>query len=402
MARPPLEVADVLAAHARAFFEARSGIVSSAKRRVVRKLVTCRTAALGGHIDRCDRCDYERVSYNSCRNRHCPKCQAAARAEWLEAREADLLPVEYFHVVFTVPAGIAEITLQNKKIMYAILLRASAETVQQIAGDPKHLGARIGLLSVLHTWGQNLLHHPHVHCVVPGGGLSPDGNSWVSCRPGFFLPVGVLSKVFRGKFLDMTRHAFANGELSFQGALAPLNDAHAFATHLKTACETDWVVYAKPPFGGPAQVLKYLARYTHRIAISNHRLVSLENGRIKFRWKDYAHGNRHRTMTLDAGEFIRRFLLHVLPKGFMRIRHFGFLANACRTERLRRCRELLGCSSPTSVVAEDANDSLDDDKLRRCPSCSEGHLIRRELPPFHPDLAPRPVAKPPPALAGTP
>lgn len=380
MARPSLEMADVLAAHADAFFEARGGIVSSAKRRVVRNIVTCRTSALGGHIERCDRCDYERVSYNSCRNRHCPRCQAAARAEWLDARGADLLPVEYFHVVFTVPTGIAEIALQNKKAMYAVLLRASAETLQQIAADPKHLGARIGVLSVLHTWGQNLLHHPHVHCVVPGGGLSPDGDKWVSCRPGFFLPVRVLSKVFRGKFIDFTRRAFAKGELSFQGELARLNDPHAFASHLSTAYATDWVVYAKPPFGGPGQVLKYLARYTHRVAIANHRLVSLDDSQVTFRWKDRTHGNRPRTMTLGACEFIRRFLLHVLPRGFMRIRHFGFLANPCRAEQLRRCRELLASPTPTSAAASDSNGCSDDDEPRRCPSCEVGRLIRLELP----------------------
>jgi hypothetical protein len=319
----------VLAAHAGAFFRASGGAVSSAKRRVVRKLVTCRSPALGGHIDRCDQCDYERVSYNSCRNRHCPKCQAAARAMWLEAREADLLPVEYYHVVFTVPPAIAEVALQNKKVMYGILMRASAETLLQIAADPKHLGARIGVLSVLHTWGQNVMHHPHVHCVVAGGGISPEGNRWVSCPPGFFLPVKVLSKVFRGKFLEQTRRAFARGELSFQGPLACLEDPDAFASRLKATYATDWVVYAKPPFGGPTQVLRYLARYTHRVAISNRRLVSLQNGRVKFRWKDYAHGNRCRTMTLEATEFIRRFLLHVLPKGFMRIRSSGLLANPC-------------------------------------------------------------------------
>jgi len=377
--RPLLEVADVLSAHADAFFEARGGAMSSAKRRVVRKLVTCRSAALGGHIDQCDQCDYERISYNSCRNRHCPKCQAAARAEWLEAREADLLPVEYFHVVFTVPLGIAEIALQNKKAMYGILLRASAETLQKIAADPKHLGARVGVLSVLHTWGQNLMHHPHVHCVVPGGGISLEGDKWVPCRPGCFLPVKVLSKIFRGKFLAMTRRAFAQGELSFQGHLARLNDADAFDAHLQATYATDWVVYAKPPFGGAGQVLRYLARYTHRVAISNRRLVSLENGKVKFRWKDYAHGNRHRTMSLDAHEFIRRFLLHILPKGFMRIRHFGFLANACRTEQLRRCRKLLGCSR-ANVPVDIADNSSPDDQPRLCPSCRTGHLIRCDLP----------------------
>ena len=375
MARPPIEVADIFAAHADTFLKMRGNAVSSAKRRVLRDLVVCRTAALGGHLERCDKCGHERPAYDSCRNRHCPKCQAAARAKWLEARATDLLPVEYFHVVFTVPASIAEIALQNKKEMYGILMRASAETLKQIAADPKHLGAKIGFLSVMHTWGQNLHHHPHVHCVVPGGGLSLDGERWVSCRPGFFLPVRVLSSVFRGKFLDLTRRAFADGKLEFQGALAKLGDADAFAAHLKKSYATDWVVYAKPPFGGPAQVLKYLARYTHRVAISNHRLVSLRNDQVQFRWKDYARGNRQRVMTLDAVEFIRRFLLHVLPKGFVRIRQYGLLANRCRTENLDRCRELIG--------AEDSGDIKDsicalanDGQEPACPTCGEGTMIR--------------------------
>ena len=339
MARPPLEVADIFAAHTDAFLRAHGNAASSAKRRVLRDLVLCRTAALGGHLERCDNdeCGHERPAYDSCTNRHCPKCQAAARAKWLEARAADLLPVEYFHVVFTVPPAIAEIALQNKKVMYGILMRACAETLKQIAADPKHLGAKIGFLSVLHTWGQNLHHHPHVHCVVPGGGLSLDGERWVSCCPGFFLPVGVLSSVFRGKFLDLTRQAFADGKLQFQGSLAKLEDADAFAAHLKKSYVNNWVVYAKRPFGGPAQVLKYLARYTHRVAISNHRLVSLRNDQVQFRWKNYARGNRQRVMTLDAVEFIRRFLLHVLPNGFVRIRQYGLLANRCRTENLARC-----------------------------------------------------------------
>lgn len=387
MVRPPIEVADVFAAHANAFLQALGAAASSAKRRVIRRLLICRTAALGGHVEYCNRCDYERIAYNSCRDRHCPKCQAAARAAWLDARESDLLPVEYFHVVFTVPTAVAEIALQNKKTMYGILMRASQETLRQVAADPRRLGARIGGLSVLHTWGQNLMHHPHVHCVVPGGGLSLDGSRWVSCRPGFLLPVKVLSRVFRGKFLDMTRRAFAKGELSFQGSLSRLNDTQAFASRLDATYATDWVVYAKPPFGGPAQVLRYLARYTHRVAISNRRLVALDDGKVKFRWKDYAHGNRHRTMTLDACEFIRRFLLHVLPKGFMRIRHFGFLANACRAAQLGRCRDLLDCSAP----ATDRNEpeQTQDNSDRRCPSCERGRLIRLRLPANHPRLRAR-------------
>lgn len=396
MVRPPLEVADIFTRHAADFFRAHGGLVSSAKRRVVRKIMLCRTAALGGHVERCNQCDYERIAYDSCRDRHCPKCQAAARAEWLEDREADLLPVEYFHVVFTVPPAIAQIALQNKAVMYDILMRASVETLKQIAADPKHLGARIGGISILHTWGQNLLHHPHVHCVVPGGGLSPDRERWIACRPGFFLPVKVLSRLFRGKLLGLTHRAFAAGRLSFQGQLARLNDARSFAAHLSATRATEWVVYAKPPFGGPQQVLRYLARYTHRVAISNHRLLRLEEGRVTFRWKDYAHGNRHRTMTLEAIEFIRRFLLHVLPKGFVRIRHFGMLANPCRSEQLQRCRELLACTATPTLTA-DVHGSPD--APDRCPSCGQGQLIRHEIAPFNSRLRPLPRAKPPPSTS---
>ena len=277
MARPSLEVADVFAAHADAFIRGVGRAVSWARRRVLNQLIACRTSLLGGHVERCNECDYERVSYNSCRNRHCPKCQATAPAQWLDARAKDLLDVEYFHVVFTVPPPIAQIALQNKKVMYNILFRASTETLKTIAADPKHLGAEIGFLSVLHTWGQNLMHHPHIHCVVPGGGLSPDGTKWISCPAGFFLPVRVLSAVFRGKLLEMTRRAFAAEELAFQGKdLKKLNGPAAFEAHLRTTLSKNWVVYAKRPFGGPEQVLKYLANYTHRVAISNHRLCRCE------------------------------------------------------------------------------------------------------------------------------
>ena len=377
MVRPPIEVADIFAAHADTFLEVYGEAVSSAKRRVLRDLVVCRTAALGGHMERCDECGHERPAYDSCRNRHCPKCQAAARAKWLEARAADLLPVEYFHVVFTVPPPIAAIALQNKKVMYGILMRAAAETLKQIAADPKHLGAKIGFLSVLHTWGQNLQHHPHLHCVVPGGGLSLDGERWVSCPPGYFLCVRVLSSVFRGKFLDLTRRAFADGKLQLQGALAELEEADAFAAHLKKSYANNWVVYAKRPFGGPAQVLKYLARYTHRVAISNHRLVSMNNEQVQFRWKNYARGNRQRVMTLDAVEFIRRFLLHVLPKGFVRIRQSGLLANRCRSENLARCRELLGGDDDDSGDLTELIGALTDDGQEpTCPVCGKGQMVR--------------------------
>lgn len=383
MDRPPVEVADIFAAHADAFLKAYGEAISSAKRRLLRDLVACRTAALGGHLERCDNdeCGHERPAYNSCTNRHCPKCQASARAKWLEARAADLLPVEYFHVVFTVPTPIAQISLQNKKVMYGILMQASAETLKQIAADPKHLGAKIGFLSVLHTWGQTLHHHPHVHCVVPGGGLSIDGERWVSCPRGFFLHVDVLSAVFRGKFLDMTRRAFANGELHFQGDLAKLEDADAFAAHLRKSYTTKWVVYCKPPFGGPAQVLKYLARYTHRVAISNHRLLSLRDGKVQFRWKDYAHGNRQRTMTVTAVEFIRRFLLHVLPKGFMRIRQYGLFANRCRDKNLACCRKLINAPNADSSEITDSITALAFDGQPTCPVCEKGTMLRVAILP---------------------
>lgn len=365
----------MFASYAAAFLEVFGKRVSSAKKRVIREIVACRTAVLGGHLERCDKCGLERPMYDSCRNRHCPKCQGSARAKWLDAKSEDLLPVEYFHVVFTVPPAIAEIALQNKRVMYGILMRASAEAIKKIGADPKHLGAKIGFLSILHTWGQNMHHHPHVHCVVPGGGLSNDGKRWIACRPGFFLPVRILSAVFRGKFLEHVRRAFARGELEFQGSLTDLKHTDRFEAHLEKSLAKDWVVYAKRPFGGSKQVLKYLAGYTHRVAISNHRLVSLDGGKVRFRWKDYAHGSRKRHMTLDAVEFIRRFLLHVLPRGFVRIRSYGLLANRCRVELLVRCRELLGVeesNDSTSPISETATS----DKAPPCPSCKTGQMIR--------------------------
>lgn len=387
MSRPPLEVADIIHAHAADFLKSRGGLVSSAKKHVLHKLAACRTAVLGGHKVECSHhCGFEKIAYNSCLNRHCPKCQAAARAEWLEARQADLLPVEYFHVVFTVPTALAEIALQNKKVMYGILFDASAQTLKKIAADPKHLGAEIGFIGLLHTWGQNLQHHPHIHYVVPGGGLSADRKRWIPCPSGFFLPVRVLSKVFRGIFLELTRKAFDKGELTFEGCLAPLQDPGAFLAHLAPAYDTDWVVYAKPPFGGPGQVLKYLARYTHRVAISNHRLLSLQDGMVSFRWKDYARGDRQRIMTLAATEFLRRFLLHVLPKHFVRIRHFGLLANPVRAKRLSLCRSLLGVPEKPA----EANDTEEGDGAEHrenepgstCPECKLGILVQRRLNPL--------------------
>jgi hypothetical protein len=379
MSRPQVEVADVLRAHAAELETAVRGALSPAKLRVISDLQACRTAALGGHVDECQDCGHARVSYNSCRNRHCPKCQGARRAAWLEAREADLLPVEYFHVVFTLPEGIAEIALQNKKEVYGLLFHASAETLKEVARDPAHLGAEIGFVSVLHTWGQNLLHHPHVHCVVPGGGLSADGERWVSCRPGFFLPVRVLSRLFRGKFLAGLGRAFREGRLQFQGGLASLRQGKEFRARLARARETEWVVYAKPPFGGPEQVLRYLSRYTHRVAIANSRLVKLEDGRVTFRWKDYARGHRQRAMTVAATEFIRRFLLHVLPKGFPKVRHYGLLAN--RSAKLERSKELL-CVERIVDLPTNGNGDVAPaaDPLPCCPSCGGTRLLRRELP----------------------
>jgi len=377
MSRPSLEVADLVRLHGEDFLKRFRSVVSSATLRVLRDIRDCRTAALGGHVQRCDQCGHEEVSYNSCRNRHCPKCQAAARAEWLAAREDDLLPVCYFHVVFTVPSEIAAIALQNKRLMYGILLRASAQTLLQIASDPKHLGARTGFISVLHTWGQNLMHHPHVHCVVPGGGLSPDGDHWIPCRPEFFLPVRVLGRVFRGKFLAMTKRAFADKKLIFQGALSPLLEPSAFAAHMKRCYKSDWVVYAKKPFGGPQQVLKYLARYTHRVAISNHRLLALDDGRVRFLWKNYARGSKIQVMTLDVVEFLRRFLLHVLPRGFMRIRHYGILANTNKATMLAQCREALNAKihAPEATSTADLSVVLDPDDLRSCPQCGNGRML---------------------------
>lgn len=336
---------------------------------------------MGGHVERCDRCGHLEVSYNSCRNRHCPKCLASAQSEWLSHRENDLLPVGYFHVVFTIPRELAAVALQNKKIVYNILFRSASETLRQVAADPKHLGAEIGFLAVLHTWGQNLEHHPHVHCIIPGGGISRDGTQWVRCRDTFFLPVKVLSRLFRGKFLHYLLEAFKKGKLKFHGQLFALRSARAFRSHLAPLYTKDWFVYSKPPFGGPAQVLRYLARYTHRVAISNRRLISMKNGNVSFLWKDYAHGCRKRVMTLSAVEFMRRFLTHILPKGFMRIRHFGFLANRSRAQKLQQCRRLLSARAldPDSTDPAAGGPEPPDnphERTVRCPACKTGHMIQ--------------------------
>jgi hypothetical protein len=380
MRRPQIEVADVFREHGDAFLDQHGDTLSREQRRVLHDIAACRTAELGGHVEECDQCGHQQIAYNSCRNRHCPKCQATAAAQWMEAREAELLPVEYFHVVFTLPAVLGPIALQNPRELYGLLFRTAAETLQQIAADPKHLGAEIGLLAVLHTWGQNLQHHPHVHCVVPGGGLSFDGSKWVACQPGFFLPVRVLSRVFRGKLLAMLRGAFDRGKLSFHGKLAALADPREFQLQLAASAKEEWVVYAKPPFGGPDQVLKYLARYTHRVAISNRRLVALEDGNVGFHWKDYAHRGDQKIMTLTAAEFIRRFLLHVLPSGFVRIRHYGFLANRVCRDKLALCRALLGAGTTPEPVAsepcvEPEETAEEQATPHACPSCGVGRMV---------------------------
>ena len=372
-----MEVADVFRRHGDAYRRTRDGHLGRVERRVMRAIELCRTAELGGHTEACPDCGLIRCAYNSCRNRHCPKCQGQARAEWLAARQAELLPAPYFHVVFTLPAPLAEIAFQNKSVVYAILFRTAAETLRRIAADPKHLGAEIGLVAVLHTWGQNLHHHPHVHCVVPGGGLSPDGARWIGCRPGFFLPVRVLSQLFRRLFLKALRAAFEAGELGFFGELADLARSAAFSDRLRALRRVEWVVYAKRPFGGPAQVLAYLGRYTHRVAIANSRIVEMTDTDVAFRWKDYRHGGKTKVMTLAAQEFIRRFLLHTLPDGFHRIRHFGFLANGHRAAKLALCRKLLDASVSISAP-EPTNTSADSTAeppaWSRCPCCG-GALV---------------------------
>jgi hypothetical protein len=343
MGRPALEVADIFRAHGSAWRQAQHGHLSLGQLKVMSAIEQCRSAALGGHVLRCDACAQVQIAYNSCRNRHCPKCQARTARQWLEARQADLLPVEYYHVVFTLPAPISAIAYYNKALIYDLLFVVAAETLRTIAADPKHLGAQIGVTLVLHTWGSALTHHPHVHGIVPGGGLSADGGRWVACRPGFFLPVRVLSRLFRRRFLEELHQAHCGGRLQFFGEYAALADAQAFAQWLAPLRECEWVVYAKRPFAGPAAVLAYLSRYTHRVAISNQRLLALDERGVTFRWKDYraTRKTRYKAMTLDAHEFIRRFLLHVLPGGFHRIRHYGLLANAGRCEQLASARELL-------------------------------------------------------------
>jgi len=378
-----LEVADVLRRHGDAYRHAHDGHLGRVERRVMSAIELCRTAALGGHTEACAECGLVRYAYNSCRNRHCPKCQGQARTEWLAARQAELLPVAYFHVVFTLPAPVSEIAFQNKETVYAILFRTAAETLRAIAADPQHLGAEIGLVAVLHTWGQNLHHHPHLHCVVPGGGPSLDGTRWVGCRPGFFLPVRVLSRLFRRLFLDELRAAFETGELGFFGELAELAEPTSFVRRLDELRRVEWVVYAKPPFGGPKQVLAYLGRYTHRVAIANTRLISVTDTGVAFRWRDYRHHGKTKTLTLDAHEFIRRFLLHTLPDGFHRIRHYGFLANGHRAAKLVLCRRLLDVPL-AETSAKQAENTLPPHGPERCPCCGGAMVILGILPPSTP------------------
>jgi Putative transposase/Transposase zinc-binding domain len=381
--RPKLEVADVFRRYGAAYREQHGASMSTAQRRVMTAIEVCRTAALGGHLEQCDQCGHERNCFNSCRDRHCPKCQSLARAQWIEDRQAELLPVGYFHIVFTVPQEIAAIAFQNKEPVLGILFRVAAETLRTIASDPKHLGAEVGFFAVLHSWGQNLQFHPHLHCVVPGGGLSPDGQRWISCRPDFFLPVRVLSKLFRRLFLEALQCAFDCGTLRFFHGLRPLADRGSFARYLAKSKKHRWVVYAKRPFAGPQQVLDYVGRYTHRVAISNNRLLDIEEGQVRFKWKDYRHGDQIKTMALDADEFIRRFLMHVLPAGFHRIRYYGFLGNRHRSERLTRCRQLLDMTT-TEVRADphstakgyrERYQQLTGRSLRQCPQCKQGEMI---------------------------
>jgi hypothetical protein len=378
MSRPPLEVADLIRIAGNAFIERSRHWIRWKHVKVLLAIRRCRTAALGGHLDQCTRCGHRAISYNSCRNRHCPKCQTAARERWIAARQRELLPTRYVHVVFTLPRALAPLALQNKKIVYDLLFRTSAETLLEVARDPRHLGAEIGFFTVLHTWNQKLELHPHVHCVVPAGGLSPHGTHWIKPRYPFFLPVKVLGRVFRGKFVAALKYAFQNGQLSFHGDLKPLAEPETFAAWLRPLFREDWVVYAKRPFGGPEHVLHYLGRYTHRVAISNHRLVSLTDGQVTFRWRDSAHNNEQKLMTLSLDEFLRRFLLHLLPKGFVRIRNFGFLANRRRATLLPLCLHLLGSAQEpqTEQGALSINDSSD---LWRCPKCGEPMKIVERL-----------------------
>lgn len=374
MSRPTLEVADIVRVAGTSFIEGNRDHLAWPQLKVLRAIRDCRTAALGGHVDRCARCGHQAISYNSCRNRHCPKCQTSVRERWLEKQAADLLPVPYFHLVFTLPHELSALALQNKKVIYDLLFRSSAEALIQIAADPMHLGADVGFLSVLHTWGQNLQHHPHVHCVIPAGGLAPDHSRWIRSPPGFFLPVRVLSKVFRGKFSGGLKRLFLRNKLGFHGPLRDLAEPKLFQAFVRQLWTRNWIVYAKKPFGGPEHVLQYLARYTHRVAISNHRLTAFDDGMVTFRWKDYAHGGKTRKMSLRAEEFLRRFLLHVLPRGFTRIRHFGLLANRVRKETVPLCRRVIASAIPAPAWPHKVPG-----QPWSCPKCSGPMVLIEKL-----------------------
>ncbi len=379
--RPAFELADVFHRHGDSYERANAGHLGRVERRVIRAITTCRTAALGGHVERCDDCGLTRIAYNSCRNRHCGKCQGAARVEWLTARQAELLPVPYFHVIFTLPPAAADVAFQNKQTIYGLLMRAAAEALMTLAAE--RLGARIGLIAVLHTWGQTLTHHPHVHCLVPGGGVATDGERWIACKPNFLLSVHALSRTFRRLFLDGLAAAFRRGELGFFGELGPLADPAAFAERMRALSQSAFVVYAKPPFGGPERVLAYLARYTHRTAIANSRLVAVSDDEVAFSYKDYRRDGREGVMRLAPHEFIRRFLLHVLPDGFHRIRHYGFLAKGHRGDTLAHVRDLLQVqpNSESAAARELQADEHAREPFPHCPDCGGlmrciGHVVR--------------------------
>jgi len=378
-----IEVADIFRQHGPTY--RKSHRMSRNHLRVMRAIEVCRTAVLGGHKDKCDNCGHLEISYNSCRNRHCPKCQTLRKEKWIEARSEDLLPIQYFHVVFTIPSELNPLVSMNRKVLYNLLFRSVSETILELSNDPKHLGAKIGVIGILHTWGQNLMDHPHVHCIVTGGGLSPDEDRWVSCRKGFFIPVRVMSALFRGKFLDLLKSSFEAGDLVFSGGISHLKEPGNFEPFRRHLYHKKWVVYCKPPFDGAKGVLQYLGRYTHRIAISNHRILTIRDGNVSFLWRDYADDNRQKTMTLQAGEFIRRFLLHVLPSRYVRIRHFGLLANRNRKDNIALCREILG-SGKTVTKENDRQETWQEQLLRicgidvtTCPVCQKGRMFRTAL-----------------------
>ena len=378
MSRPPLEVAEVVRQHGDTFLQRYGSTLSGAQQRALRAIVLCRTAALGGHITQCDHCNHQEQAYNSCRHRSCPKCHGAAQATWLAAREREVLETPYVHVIFTLPHDLGPLALQNPRHLYGLLFRTVAQSLQDIAGDSKHLGAEIGGLAVLHTWGQQLHHHPHLHCVLPAGGVAPDGSHWVPCRPHFFLPVRVLSRRFRRLYLAGLAQLYSQGQLTLTGGCRALAEPMPWQRLLTALHDKEWVVYAKEPIQAPRHVLQYLARYTHRVAISNHRLVALEDGQVTFRYKDYQRGHRLRTLTLDAVEFLRRLMLHVPPRGFHRIRHFGFLANRVRQEKLAQCRALLGHATHPlareATVDREAPEVPSGEPGARCPVCQQGRM----------------------------